>query len=65
MSSIGLDPYVLRYDDEFPFGKHFGKVISDIIVEDIDYIIWLIEKSEWEFDEEVMQEVDSGGFSSK
>jgi uncharacterized protein (DUF3820 family) len=57
MPRIIVDPDMLGYDDEFTFGKHKGKVVSDVIEQDPEYLLWLIENTAWEFDEEVMQEL--------
>jgi uncharacterized protein (DUF3820 family) len=57
MPRIIVDPEMLEYDDVLPFGKYKGKIVSEIIEQDPDYLRWVVDSSAWEFDEEVMQEL--------
>jgi len=38
--------YTIEIDSSFFFGKHKGKTTEEIIEEDVDYLVWLYEKSE-------------------
>ena len=45
----------LGMDSILNFGKHEGEQIEDLIEDDPEYLAWLIEDRQKEFDEEVMQ----------
>ena len=45
----------LTLEDTIPFGKYRGVDVVDIVNDDPDYIEWVINNTEYEFDEEVMQ----------
>lgn len=50
---------VLGLEDELPFGKHKGKTIEYLLVEEIGYITWLLENTHVQFSDEVEREYRS------
>jgi len=44
---------IMKLDSEFKFGKHKGEQLEDVIEDDPDYVRWLAEEKNFDFDEEV------------
>ena len=44
---------VLGLDSVFTFGKYKGEQVEDILDDDREYIVWLTESTDVEFDTEV------------
>lgn len=45
----------LSLDSILPFGKYRGYQLEDVIQDDPNYISWLVDNTNYSFDEEVMQ----------
>lgn len=41
---------ILSLEDRLPIGKHRGKLICDLIREELSYITWIIANTDWELD---------------
>jgi len=46
---------ILGVQDTFPFGKHKGEMVEDVIHDDGSYITWCLENEVFELDEEAMK----------
>jgi len=50
----------LSLDDELPFGKHEGKTIQELIIEEPSYLIWMAENlNSWKFDNEAWRIIET------
>ena len=49
-------------DDEMPFGKYKGETVSWIIDNDPDYLGWLLENTETEFSDDVLDWCRRAGY---
>lgn len=49
-------------DEVFSFGKHAGRQVEDVLDDDREYIVWLIEEKNFDFDEEVMEKVEKNKY---
>ena len=47
----------LGVDDLMPFGKYKGRQIEDLLIDDIEYLVWVVESGNEIFDEEVMDKI--------
>lgn len=45
----------LGLESNFPFGKHAGDQVEDVIEDDPEYIAWCVENDIVEFDEETLE----------
>lgn len=48
----------LGLDDLLPFGKYKGEQVEDVLMDDREYIVWLAENTQVDFDEEVLQKLE-------
>jgi len=55
MQEFTEEPGELEYDDVFPFGQYKGELVGDIVQKDPVYIRWVMENTEWYFDEEILE----------
>ncbi len=47
----------LSLEHEFTFGKYKGQQVEDVVDDDPSYIRWLLENTQHQFEEEVLQAV--------
>lgn len=48
----------LTLEDEINFGKHAGQQVEDLIEDHPGYVRWLIEETDNEFDETVLEALE-------
>lgn len=49
---------VLGLTDTFPFGKHKGQQVEDLLYDDPQYLTWCVDEEVVEFDEEVLHQME-------
>jgi len=49
---------ILYLDSTMPFGMHTGEMIEDMLDDEPDYMSWLYEQSNIEFDLEVIRQME-------
>ena len=53
----------LGLDDLFPFGKHEGEQVEDVIHDDPSYIEWMVTNEVFEFDNEALELITKKGIA--
>lgn len=57
-----MTPY-LTLEDNFPFGKHKGQQVEDVIEDDPGYIAWVVENDVMTFDDETYELITKKGIA--
>lgn len=48
----------MNLESMFTFGAHKGEQVEDVIMDDRQYVLWLIEEKDFAFDEDVLEELE-------
>lgn len=44
--------------DPIPFGEYFGIEVEEVLVDDPQYLVWMRDNTQVQFDEEVLQRIE-------
>ena len=58
MARLGELLNEIGIDSPIPFGKYFGVEVEEVLVDDPQYLIWMRDNTQVQFDEEVLQKLD-------
>ena len=59
MTKSYTDQKELDLEDQFPFGKHKGQIVADILRDDADYLRWWIENvDDYDLTDDIQEALD-------